>query len=105
VLKFLGPGTIATNAPKAFARHEAKDGARRRFTADPKLLMLDEPLTGLDTAVARQVKIADAAGKRRVSYPDDPHSTSPSAWRIDRHHSRRQTRARHWLIARQGRRR
>ena len=77
---------------------------------DPKLLMLDEPLTGLDAAVARQVKdllqqrarsggtviltthILDVAERARR-----PHRHHPARQAARRRHARR--------IARQGRRR
>ena len=42
---------------------------------DPRLLILDEPLTGLDAAVARQVKdlLQAAYARRRHRDPDHPH--------------------------------
>ena len=56
---------------------------------DPRLLILDEPLTGLDAAIARQVKdiLARAHRGRRDRDPDHPHSRSRRAHgRPDRHH-------------------
>ena len=50
----LGPAEPALRG--LLARHEAEGGAGRRADPRPALLILDEPLTGLDAAIARQVK-------------------------------------------------
>ncbi len=42
--------------PKVFTGHETKAGAGRCLIHQPELIILDEPLTGLDAAAARQVK-------------------------------------------------
>ena len=50
---------------------------------DPSLIMLDEPLTGLDAGIARQVKdLLDGARARRRRPSSSPRtsSRSPSAW-------------------------
>ena len=59
---------------------------------DPRLLILDEPLTGLDAAVARQVKdlLQERVAGRRHGHPHHPHPRGRrAAGRPHRHHPAR----------------
>ena len=59
---------------------------------EPALLILDEPLTGLDAAVARQVKdlLQERVKRRRHGDPDHPHPRGRRAdGRPHRHHPER----------------
>ena len=57
LLKFLGLWDNRNERTEGFSRGmKQKTALAGALIHDPKLLMLDEPLTGLDAAVARQVK-------------------------------------------------
>src|SRR6185503_13521911 len=57
LLKFLGLWDNRDERTEGFSRGmKQKTALAGALIHDPKLLMLDEPLTGLDAAVARQVK-------------------------------------------------
>ncbi len=57
LLKFLGLWEARNERTEGFSRGmKQKTALAGALIHDPKLLMLDEPLTGLDAAVARQVK-------------------------------------------------
>ena len=94
LLKFLGLWDNRDERTEGFSRGmKQKTALAGALIHDPKLLMLDEPLTGLDAAVARQVKdlLQQRAKRRRLRHPHHPHSRCRRACRRShRHHSARQ---------------